>query len=54
MGPIGSLETSVSNYQSTMRNIPEEREYNLQGGGSLKLRTTLNPNSAKVENTVSS
>jgi hypothetical protein len=25
MGPIGCPETSVTNYQSTLRNIPEER-----------------------------
>jgi hypothetical protein len=25
MGPIGSPETSVQNYHSTLRNIPEER-----------------------------
>jgi len=42
MGAIGCLETSVSNYQSTMRNIPEKREYHLHRGGSLKLRITLN------------
>jgi len=25
MGPIGCPETSVTNYHSTLRNIPEER-----------------------------
>jgi len=25
MGPIGCSETSVTDYQSTLRNIPEER-----------------------------
>jgi hypothetical protein len=27
MGPIGCPETSVQNYQSTLRNIPQERRY---------------------------
>jgi hypothetical protein len=30
MGPTGRPETSVTNYQSTLRNIPEEREPQLQ------------------------
>jgi hypothetical protein len=29
MGPIGSPETSVTNYQSTMCNIPEERRFQI-------------------------
>ena len=28
MGPIDSPETSVNNYQSMLRKIPEERRYN--------------------------
>jgi uncharacterized protein YodC (DUF2158 family) len=38
MGPIGCPETSVNNYQSTLRNIPEERRSNLYRCGSLKSR----------------
>ena len=33
--PIGT-KTLESNYQSTMRNIPEERRSHLHRGGSLK------------------
>jgi hypothetical protein len=29
MGPVGCLETSVQNYQSTLRNIPQERRSQL-------------------------
>jgi hypothetical protein len=36
MGPIGCLETSVTNYQSTLRNVPEERSSRVHLGGSLK------------------
>jgi hypothetical protein len=36
MGPIGFTETSVENYHSTLRNIPEERRSQLHRGGSLK------------------
>ena len=36
--PPGCPETSVTNYQSTMSKIPEERRSNLHGGGSLKSR----------------
>jgi len=32
MEAIGSLETSVNNYQPTMRNIPEERRTHLHRG----------------------
>jgi hypothetical protein len=42
MGPICCPETSVQNYQSTLRNIPEERRSNLHRGGSLKSRTWCN------------
>jgi hypothetical protein len=38
MGPIGGPETSVQNYRSTLRNIPEERRYHLHRGGNLKSR----------------
>jgi hypothetical protein len=33
MGPIGCPETSVQNYHSTVRNIPEERRALFWGGG---------------------
>jgi hypothetical protein len=36
--PIGCPEASVRDYQSALRNIPEERKYNLHRGGSLKSR----------------
>ena len=35
-GSIGFPETSETNYQYTLSNIPEERRYHLQSGGSLK------------------
>jgi hypothetical protein len=38
MGPIGCPETSVTNYESTLRDIPEERRSHLHGGASLKSR----------------
>ena len=38
MGPIDSPETSVNNYQSTLRNVQEERKSHLDSGGSLKSR----------------
>ena len=38
MQPIGYPETSVQNYHSTLRNIPEERRSHLHRGGSLKSR----------------
>jgi hypothetical protein len=41
MGPIGCPETSVQNYLSTMRNIPEECRY-VRRGGSLKSRVCEN------------
>ena len=34
--PIGCPETSVSKYQSTLGNVPEEREPHLHSGESLK------------------
>jgi hypothetical protein len=36
MGPIGSPETSVGSYHSTLRNSPEECSSHLHSGGSLK------------------
>ena len=36
MGLLGCSITFVANYQSTLRNIPEERRPHLQGGRSLK------------------
>jgi len=38
MGPTGCLETSVKNYQSTMREIPTERRIHWHNGGSLKIK----------------
>jgi len=45
MGPIGSPETSVANYQNMLRKIPEERWSHLQRDGSLKSTVTakINP-----------
>jgi hypothetical protein len=36
MGPIGCPETSVRNYNCTLRKIPEAHRYHLNRGGSLK------------------
>jgi hypothetical protein len=38
VGPTGCAETSLTNYQSTLHNIPEERRPHLRRGGSLKSR----------------
>jgi len=38
MGPIRCPETLVTNYQSALRNIPEEQRFNLHRDGSLKSR----------------
>jgi len=38
-GPIGCLDTPVTNYRSTLRNNPEERRSQLHRGGSLKSQT---------------
>jgi hypothetical protein len=38
MGPIYCVETSVTKYQFTLRNVPEERIPHLDRGGSLKSR----------------
>jgi hypothetical protein len=39
MGPIGCHETSVKDYHSTLRNIPEEHRSHLHRGGNLESRT---------------
>jgi hypothetical protein len=36
IGPIGCPETSVKDYRSTLRNIPEERRSHQHRGGKLK------------------
>jgi hypothetical protein len=36
MGQLGCPRTSVDNYQSMLRKIPEERRYRLHRAGSLK------------------
>jgi len=41
MGPMGCPKTSLSNYYSTLLNIPEERRSHLQSGGSLKSRNSV-------------
>ena len=41
MGPISCPETSVDNYQHTLRTIPEERKPQLHSGGGLKTRKNL-------------
>jgi hypothetical protein len=41
MVPIGSPETSVRNYQFTLRNIPEERRPHLHRCGNLKLHSHI-------------
>jgi hypothetical protein len=41
MGLWDCSETSVTNYQSTLDNIPKERRSHLHGGGSLRPRTDL-------------
>jgi hypothetical protein len=42
MGPMVCPETSVTNYQSTLRNIPEERRLTLHCYESLKLLSGIN------------
>jgi hypothetical protein len=41
-GPIGCPETSVQNFHSALRNIPEECRYHLSRGGSLRSRIDKN------------
>ena len=36
MGPIGCPETSVNKYQSTLRNVAEERRSHVHRGASLE------------------
>jgi len=38
MGPVGCPETSVRNYDYSLRNNPEERISHVLRGGSLKSR----------------
>jgi hypothetical protein len=38
MGSIGCVETSVTNYESTLRNVPEELRLNFYRGGILNSR----------------
>jgi hypothetical protein len=38
---VGGTETSLTNYQSTLRKIPEERRSHLHCGGGLKSRIYL-------------
>jgi hypothetical protein len=40
MGTISCLETSVKDYHTKLRNIPEERRSHQHRGGSLKSRNT--------------
>jgi hypothetical protein len=37
-GPIGCPETTITNYQYTLRNVPEEQRSHLQRRGSLESR----------------
>ena len=37
MGPIGCYETSVTNYRSTLRNIPEEQRLRVCLGGKPEM-----------------
>jgi len=41
MRPIGCSETSVTNYQSALCNIPEEWRSHLHRGGSRKSRVNF-------------
>ena len=41
-------ETSVPNYRSTLRNIPEERRSHSYRGGSLKSRTQVRRNESSI------
>ena len=38
MGPVGCPETSIRNYDYSLRNDPEERRSHLIPGGNLKSR----------------
>jgi hypothetical protein len=50
--PVGCPETSVQNYKSTLRSIPEECRSDLHHSGSLKSRTELSSNSVQAGNFV--
>ena len=41
MGPIDYPETSVRNYYSTLRNIPEEPSFRIRHSGNLKSHVAL-------------
>jgi hypothetical protein len=41
MGRIGCFETLVINYQSALRNIPEEMGFLSRGGGRVKSHALL-------------
>jgi len=49
IGPIFCPETSATNYQSTLRNIPEERRSHLHRGGSLKSLWITSPSLASLD-----
>jgi hypothetical protein len=56
MGPILCPETSLKDYHSTLRDIPEERRYHEHRGGSLTSRKRNKPEaslSALTENSFS-
>jgi hypothetical protein len=48
MGPIGCHETSVTNDNSTLRNIPEGWVSHLRRGGSLKPHLQVNLRKART------
>ena len=43
MGPVGCPETSLRNYQSTLRKIPKERRFQLLRDGRLQSHVFLSP-----------
>jgi hypothetical protein len=42
MGPIGYPETVVTNYQSTLRDIPPEGISHLHSGGKPEIKEAMN------------
>jgi len=42
MGPIGCPETAVTNYHSTLRDIPQERTSHLHSGGKPEIKQAMN------------
>jgi hypothetical protein len=46
MGLMGCTKTLVTNYKSTLRNIPEERRFHLHHGRILKSAQMLYSNQA--------